>query len=78
MTRPITPAQPRDETRVLRAINLLCDARDLLAEAGCRKAAAKVRLAISSAKGAERHMLHRRNATVEAERGPKAALELEG
>jgi hypothetical protein len=46
--------QPRD---IGTAINYLKTARDLLRDCGCKNAADKVRRALKSAEGAERHAI---------------------
>ena len=50
---------PLARRRIERAITLLRDARDLLVAAECPKAAARVRLSLSSALGAQRAEAHR-------------------
>jgi len=59
MGKPITPATRQDREKVDEAVVLLRRARDLLREAGAKRAAEKCRLAIASAGGAQRHVLHR-------------------
>jgi hypothetical protein len=61
--KPATIAQA-DALRI--ALTMLREARNLLANANCPKTLARVRLAISSAKGAERHIDRRRQRTKEA------------
>lgn len=56
MARPLRPADPAAVQAVDSAIVHLRTARDLLAMAGADKAAARVRLALSSADGARRHV----------------------
>jgi hypothetical protein len=63
MARPIQPADSRELTLVDVALAHLISARDLLAEAESPQALARVRLAISSARGARRHMERRVNTT---------------
>lgn len=48
----------RDPTYVLRALELLREARDLLRRAGARRSVARVRLAITTTQGALRHAEH--------------------
>ena len=52
----LRPATHEDEGRVEAAIHTLQMALALLTHAGCVKTAARVRLALSSAKGAQRHV----------------------
>lgn len=54
--RAIKPATLRDVQNVRRAAELLREARDLLAKAGARRTYQRVRLAITSADGALRHV----------------------
>lgn len=49
----------KDVWRVKRAIKLLRAARDELKDAQCPRATDKVRRALKSAEGAERHVRHR-------------------
>jgi hypothetical protein len=55
----MTPYKPADVSRVLEAIVILRQARQLLDGAGAWKTAERVRLALSSAYGARRHVLRR-------------------
>ena len=65
MTRPIKPATQDDVAKVARAVLLICEARDLLREAGSNKAADKAQSALKSAEGAKRHVEHRFRRTAE-------------
>lgn len=55
----IRPATPEDVARVRQAIQLLRSARNLLRSAGCPQTLRRVRLCLTSAGGAERHVEHR-------------------
>lgn len=66
MARQITPATDRSVRDIRTAIDDLKGALAYLKRAGARKAADKVRSAIKSAEGAERHAAHRYNRTQEA------------
>jgi hypothetical protein len=61
--RIIKPASRRHVRQVERAIALLRSARDLLKAADCPKTVQRVRLALTSAGGAERHVRHRSSRT---------------
>lgn len=64
--RKIKPATLRDVMNVQRGIELLKEARDLFKKAGADNTTDKVRAAIISAGGAERHVSHRyRRTTVD-------------
>lgn len=67
MARALKPATPRDVHKVRVSIERLKDARDQLLEAGADTAAAKVRLALSSAEGALRHVIRRAAETEQLE-----------
>lgn len=56
MARPLRPATLQDVQAIDSAVVHLRRARDLLTGAGADKAAARVRLALSSADGALRHV----------------------
>lgn len=56
----IRPATRAHVYLVGKALDYLRDARRNLVTAKCPKAAAKVRVALKSAEGAMRHVLHRR------------------
>jgi hypothetical protein len=62
MARPLSPATPNDVANVQRALQLLRQARDCLADTGSPNALARVNLAISSTDGAVRHVQRRANA----------------
>lgn len=66
--RPLRPASKMDVARVEVALDVLRGALFQLTEAGCPKAAAKVRQAITSTDGALRHA-RRRLAAQETNRG---------
>jgi hypothetical protein len=66
MVGKIRPATQADVNNVAIALAMLQDARDLLTAAGAPQTLARVRLAISSAKGALRHARHRRDRTTTA------------
>lgn len=55
----LRPATANDVAEVRYAVSLLREARDLLVSADCPQAARKVRRALKSAEGAERHVLRR-------------------
>lgn len=57
--RAIRPADNADVASITAAILLLRQARDLLRDAGARRTVKRVREALSSAEGAERHVRHR-------------------
>lgn len=59
----IRPAITPQADRLERCIALLRQARDLAIEADCPKTVRRIRLALTSAGGAERHMRHRLNRT---------------
>ncbi|RWH50256.1 hypothetical protein [Mesorhizobium sp.] len=59
----LKPATAHDALDVLRAIDHLREARRLLKRCGATKATNKVRRALKSAEGAERHIQHRRYRT---------------
>lgn len=59
MARKIKPATIEDRASVDLAVMLLKDARNSLRAAGALIAAAKVRRALKSAEGAQRHVRHR-------------------
>lgn len=59
MARPLRPATRQDVAAVDSAVAHLKAARDLLQGVGAEKAAARVRLALSSADGARRHVWRR-------------------
>jgi hypothetical protein len=61
----IKPATPRQHRRLKDAIEYLREARKCLADAECPLSLKKVRSALKSAEGAERHMRHRRRRTME-------------
>ena len=65
--RPLKPATVASVANVAQAVALLKTARDLLAREGCDLAAGRVRLAISSADGALRHVRRRADATAAAQ-----------
>ncbi|RWM32588.1 MAG: hypothetical protein EOR84_30565 [Mesorhizobium sp.] len=56
----ITPATANDALAALRAIEHLREARKLLKGIGAKRAVDKVRRALKSAEGAERHVQRRR------------------
>lgn len=62
MSRKLSPASPGDQAAVERALQLLRDARILLASANAPRSAERVRLAITSTGGALRHVRRRRAA----------------
>lgn len=62
--RKLTSYQPADFSRVVEAIAILRQARQLLDAAGAKKTATRVRHALSSAYGARRHVLHRQHAAM--------------
>lgn len=64
----IKPATLRDVQSVQRATELLREARDLLKSAGAGQSVEKVRSAIKSAEGAERHVARRYSQAMETER----------
>lgn len=87
----IRPASPADPRKVRAALAHLRAARDLLAEVGCPATLARVRAAITSAGGAERHVWRRLPAGEgarelsacevvlrELEADPRAAVEFAG
>ena len=59
MPRKVKPATQDQSDRLSSALRMLRHARDLIASADCPETLAKVRAAITSAEGAERHMLRR-------------------
>ena len=61
--RPLKAKAPFADNDVARAIDMLKNARDLLKLHDCPRTLARVRLAITSAEGAQRHM-HRRKLAV--------------
>ncbi|WP_315792296.1 MULTISPECIES: hypothetical protein [unclassified Bradyrhizobium] len=63
MPRLITRASLEQEFALSRALQLLRRARDLVASADAPKAADKVRSALKSVEGAQRHMNRRRQET---------------
>lgn len=62
--RPIRPATRDDLDALQAALDHLRHARNALRAAGCPQALAKVRHALKSAEGAERHMHHRLRRTL--------------
>lgn len=67
--RAIRPADDSDASAITEAILLLRKARDLLRDAGASRAVNRVRDALSSAEGAERHVRHRRYRTARQSAG---------
>jgi hypothetical protein len=59
MSRPVKPATALQVLRVEQAMRHLAAARELLKEAGAERSVARVRLAITSAGGAHRHVKSR-------------------
>lgn len=59
MARPLKPADPESVVAVSGALAALKTARDTFARHGCEQTAARVRLAITSANGALRHIERR-------------------
>lgn len=59
MPRTLKPANAANAARLLHALDSLRVAREALKAAGCPRTLARVRAAIRSAEGAERHMLRR-------------------
>lgn len=57
--RIIRVAIPNDVDDIAEAVQLLRQARDLLREAGASRAVVRVRDALASPEGAERHVRHR-------------------
>ncbi|ESY35715.1 hypothetical protein NKK48_30235 [Mesorhizobium sp. C386A] len=57
----MTPATAHDALAALRAVQHLREARNLLKQIGAKKAVQKVRQAMKSAEGAERHVQRRRS-----------------
>lgn len=57
--RRLQPATARDVQAIERATQLLREARDLCARAGAKRTANRVRLALTSAGGAARHVQRR-------------------
>lgn len=63
MTRPISPATPKAVTALRNAILHLKIARAELVRANCPKTLRRVRLCLTSAQGAGRHIDHRLSRT---------------
>lgn len=61
--RRLRPARPGTANAVAQAIRHLKAARDALEYAGCPRTLARVRRALTSAYGAQRHAYHREHRT---------------
>lgn len=59
--RTLRPATPRQHGRLKDAIAYLREARKCVADADCPSTLKKLRSALKSAEGAERHMIRRRH-----------------
>ena len=63
--RPLRPATQADADAAAATIAALRIARDHARKAGSPRTLARIRLALTSAEGAQRHALHRRNLMTE-------------
>lgn len=61
MTKPLKPATPKQLFDAQDMLDLLCSARNKAFTAGATKTLERIRLSISSARGAIRHLEHRVN-----------------
>jgi hypothetical protein len=61
MANPLRPATARDQLELQAALELLKNARDRVRCLHCPRTLKKIRSAIKSAEGAQRHLRHRLN-----------------